>query len=151
MISIEVDRRRIEVPVGFSVKEALESLGYNITMHPADKGLFMPCQVGGCWACALEIDGEVRPACSTQVQEGMRIKTGAPRGTPQRMVAGFMGHKVGGVGTPWWLESGLGFIEVWMSEILKVYYVKRQVLQFHARFIRSSARHTVVEIQRFSR
>ena len=111
MTTIEVDGRRIEVPSGFSVKEALEKLGYDTTMYPSDKGLFMPCQVGGCWACALEIDGEAIPACTTQVQEGMRIKTGAPRGTPRRMVAGFMGHKAGGVGTPWWLESGLGFIE----------------------------------------
>ena len=111
MTTIEVDGRRIEVPSGSPVKEALERLGYNISMHPADKGLFMPCQVGGCWACALEIDGESRPACTTQVQEDMRIRTGATRGTPRRMVAGFMGHKAGGVGTPWWLESGLGFLE----------------------------------------
>ena len=111
MTTIEVDGRRIEVPSGFSVKEALEKLGYNITLHPSDKGLFMPCQVGGCWACALKIDGEARPACTAQVQEGMRIRTAAPMGTPRRMVAGFMGHKTGGVGTPWWLESGLGFIE----------------------------------------
>jgi len=111
MTTIEVDGRSIQVPSDLSVKEALEVLGFSIAMHPSDKGLFMPCQVGGCWACALEIDGAHRPACMHDAGAGGRIKTAASKGTPRRMVAGFMGHMAGGVGTPWWLKSGLGFLE----------------------------------------
>jgi pyruvate formate lyase activating enzyme len=63
MASIEVDGLAMEVPEGFSVKEVLETLGFQITMFPPDPGLFMPCQTGGCWSCAADIDGELHPAC----------------------------------------------------------------------------------------
>ena len=48
MASIEVDGIAVEVPEGSSVIEALEALGFQITMIPSDPGLFMPCQTGGC-------------------------------------------------------------------------------------------------------
>lgn len=70
----------------------------------------MPCQTGGCWSCAVDIDGELGPACITKVHPGMNIKTDASRFTPRRIVGGFMGHHVGGVGTPWWLKGD--YIEV---------------------------------------
>ncbi len=85
-------------------------MGFEITMFPSDKGLFMPCQIGGCWTCAVEADGELRPACVSPVKQKMKIKTDTSGLTPKRLVGGFMGHHVGGVGTPWWLKGD--YIEV---------------------------------------
>ena len=76
MISIEVDGKAVEAKEGSTIKEALEALGYEITLFPSDGGLFMPCQTGGCWACALDVDGRLMPACTTTVGSGMRIRTG---------------------------------------------------------------------------
>jgi len=81
MISIEVDSRAVKVAEGCTIKEALESLGFEIALHPAEKGLFMPCQTGGCWACAVDVDGSLAPACATSVSQGMRIMTGRERMT----------------------------------------------------------------------
>jgi len=81
MISIEVDGRAVKVAEGCTIKEALESLGFEIALHPAEKGLFMPCQTGGCWACAVDVDGSLAPACATSVSQGMRIMTGRERMT----------------------------------------------------------------------
>ena len=77
MISIEVDGKSAEVPEGCSVKEALEILGFEITMFPSTEALFMPCQTGGCGSCALDIDGQLTPACISKVHQGMKIKTDA--------------------------------------------------------------------------
>lgn len=110
MVSIEVDGQSMEVQEGTSIKQVLEALGFQITMFPSDPGLFMPCQTGGCWSCALDIDGELRPACVSAAQHGMRIKTDTSSLTPRRLVGGFMGHRAGGVGTPWWLKGD--YIEV---------------------------------------
>jgi pyruvate formate lyase activating enzyme len=110
MISIEMDGISVEVPDGYSIKEVLESLGFRITMIPSKEELFMPCQTGGCWTRAVDVDGELKPACVSTVNQGMRIKTNPSNLTPRRIVGGFMGHHVGGVGTPWWLKGD--YIEV---------------------------------------
>jgi pyruvate formate lyase activating enzyme len=110
MASIEINGIAVEVPEGSSIKETLEALDFEITIFPSDEGLFMPCQTGGCWSCAVDIDGELRPACVSKVQQGMKVKTSASNLTPRRIVGGFMGHRVGGVGTPWWLKGD--YIEV---------------------------------------
>jgi pyruvate formate lyase activating enzyme len=101
-VTIEVDGKMLRVPERISVKAALAELGYKVGSSPDEEGLFAPCGVGACWACAVEVDGEVRPACVTAIKEGMRIKTEVPQDyTPRRIVLGFMGHETGGVGTPW--------------------------------------------------
>lgn len=101
-VTIEVDGKVLRVPERISVKAALAELGYKVGSSPDEEGLFAPCGVGACWACAVEVDGEVRPACVTAIKEGMRIKTEVPQDyTPRRLVLGFMGHETGGVGTPW--------------------------------------------------
>jgi pyruvate formate lyase activating enzyme len=110
MASIEVNGRLVEVPDGCSIKEALEALGIEITMFPSDEGHFMPCQTGGCWACAVDVDGKLQPACVSAVRPEMRIKTDVSGFAPRRIAGGFMGHHVGGVGTPWWLKGE--YIEV---------------------------------------
>lgn len=109
-IPIELDGKAVEVPEEGTVDKALQSLGYPISKFPGDPGLFMPCQTGGCWSCALNIDGRLAPACITTVHGEMRIKTDSESLTPRRLAGGFMAHRVGGVGTPWWLAKD-GYLE----------------------------------------
>ena len=64
-------------------------------------------------SCAMEVDGVPLPICVTQVQEGMKIqKEFSHPISPLRIVHGFQGHPVGGVGTPWNLKASGRNIEV---------------------------------------
>ena len=111
-VSIDIDDVSQEVPSGISVQKALELSGYRISKYPEQDSLFAPCETGGCWSCAVEVNGEVKPACITSVSDGLRIKTRLSESyAPKRVVSGFSGHPVGGVGTPWWLKGGRGYIE----------------------------------------
>ncbi len=110
-VEIEVEGRRVEVDVPATVKRALEQAGYKFSDVPGE-GIYSPCGVGGCWSCAVEVDGEVRPACITPVREGMKIKLEFEDPGPFRLVEGFHGHTVGGVGTPWHLKKRGRYIEV---------------------------------------
>lgn len=49
-VTIEVDGKTVKVPERISVKEADEL------------GIWASCQVGSCWSCAVEVDGQIRPA-----------------------------------------------------------------------------------------
>ncbi len=109
-VSIDVDGIAAEVPEGAAVKDALQFLGHPIGRFPGDPGAFMPCHTSGCLACALDIDGKLAPACITPVRQGMRIKTELGGLIPRRLIGGFMAHRVGGVGTPWWLAKD-GYLE----------------------------------------
>jgi len=112
IVSIEVDGRITKAQDGIPIKKALEMSGYKVSKYPEQGSLIMPCEVGGCWSCAIEINKEVKPAYITKVKDGMRIRTELPDDyIPKRIIHGFNGHTVGGVGTPWWLKSGYGYIE----------------------------------------
>ncbi|NIO16625.1 MAG: radical SAM protein [Deltaproteobacteria bacterium] len=109
-IRVEVDGEGALVPENTTVKRALEHLGVRFGKLP--DGILAPCGTGGCFSCAVEIDGVVKPCCVTKVHEGARIRTRLPGDhVPRRIVGGFMGHTVGGVGTPWNLKAR-GVIEV---------------------------------------
>jgi pyruvate formate lyase activating enzyme len=111
-LSIEVNGKRARVQDGITVKRALEMTGYEVTEYPKKSSLFVPCEVGGCWGCAVEVKKQIRPACITAVRDGLRIRTQLPDDyIPKRIVHGFTPHTVGGVGTPWWLKGGHGYIE----------------------------------------
>lgn len=111
-IRICVDGEHFYVPKGITVLKALELLGYEISKFPEKEGIFAPCNSGGCYSCALEIDGVIKPSCITKIKEGMNISTELPESfVPLRIVHGWMGHPVGGVGTPWWLK-GKYYVEV---------------------------------------
>lgn len=87
--------------------------GYKVTKFPETEALFAPCEVGGCWSCAVVIDGEPQPACKTPVKDGLDINTSLPeKHQPNRIIHGFTGHPVGGVGTPWTLKQVHRYIEV---------------------------------------
>ncbi|MDY6842840.1 MAG: radical SAM protein [Thermodesulfobacteriota bacterium] len=101
-ITIEIDGSRVQVPEKISVKEALRKIGYTVSAIPAENALFTPCGVGACSSCAMEVNGKIQPTCVTAIEEGMTIKTQLPHEyTPRILVVDFMGHPVGGVGTPW--------------------------------------------------
>ena len=107
-VTVRVDGEKFQVPAGITILEALRFLGYRISSLPWEGDIYAPCGVGGCWSCAVLVDGELKPSCVTPISEGMEIWTRVPESyTPLRAVHGFMGHPVGGVGTPWWLK-GLG-------------------------------------------
>jgi pyruvate formate lyase activating enzyme len=111
-VIIYVNGKATVVPESIPVKEALSFSGHPVARMPQEGGIFAPCEVGACFSCAVEIDGVVKPACVTGVEDGMRIRTSVPENyEPRRIVGGFMGHTVGGVGTPWDFK-GKGFIEV---------------------------------------
>jgi len=111
-IEIKVDGEKFSVPEKITVKKALELIGYTTSKFPGEGDIFVPCEVGGCYSCAVKIDRETKPSCVTGVKEGMEIETEIPKDyTPKRLVHGWMGHSVGGVGTPWWLKEGYGYVE----------------------------------------
>jgi len=111
-VSIELDGKMVKVPEGITVKRALEISGYKVTKYPEKGSLFAPCEVGGCWSCAVEVNNEPKPACITPVKKGLRINTELPQDySPKRIVHGFSGHTVGGVGTPYGLKGYHGYIE----------------------------------------
>jgi pyruvate formate lyase activating enzyme len=81
--------------------------GHDARKYPERGSLFVACEVGGCWSCAVEINEEIRPACVTAIRDGLRIRTQlAEDYIPKRIVHGFAGYAVGAVGTPWWLKGG---------------------------------------------
>lgn len=118
LVRIKIDERSFEVPERITLLKALELAGYRIGKLPGENKIFAPCRTGGCWSCAALIDKELKPGCITPVSEGMRIFTGRKvisKAGVRRLVSGFHGHSVGGVGTPYWLKpKGLasGYIEV---------------------------------------
>lgn len=105
-VQIRVDGETLYVPEKTTVKKALEIAGLTFSKFPGEGDFFAPCEVGGCYSCAVEVDGVLRPSCVTKVADGMKITTRLPEDqAPLRLVHGWMGHPVGGVGTPWWLKG----------------------------------------------
>jgi pyruvate formate lyase activating enzyme len=112
-VTIQFNDESLKIPSGITVKQALELSGYIATKFPEKEALFVPCEVGGCWSCVVLVDGEHRPACITPVRDGIHINTSLPENyQPKRIIHGFTGHMVGGVGTPWSLKHAHRYIEV---------------------------------------
>ncbi len=98
-----------------TVLQALRFTGYKITSSfPSKDSLFTPCRTGGCYSCAVVIDNELKQACITPISDGMRIETDVSNRNPLRIISGFQGHFVGGVGTPKNIipSSHSGYLEV---------------------------------------
>jgi len=113
-VTIVVDGDRFAVPERVTVKRALELLSLEFGKFPGETKIFAPCETGGCYACALLVDGDPKPACVTPVREGITVDLTLPKDyVPLRRVSGYQPHPVGGVGTPWWVKkSGRHYIEV---------------------------------------
>ncbi|MFX0069370.1 MAG: radical SAM protein, partial [Candidatus Hodarchaeota archaeon] len=112
LIKIHIDGQEYEVFDKITVKTALELSGFAFAKYPEEGKLSAPCETGGCYACSLEINGEIKPACHTEVSERMHIRTDTSKKPPIRLVGGFSPHSVGGVGTPWDLKTRERYIEV---------------------------------------
>ncbi len=111
-VRIEVDGAVFRVPRGITVKKALELCGYTFTITPRKDGLYAPCRTGGCWSCAVEIDGELERSCITPVRDGMVIRTDVSDRPPLRILHGPQPHSVGGKATPWSEKRKGLYIEV---------------------------------------
>ena len=111
-VRITVDGAAYEVPERITIRKALELLGFSTSRLPGEGELYVPCETGGCFSCAVEADGELVPACITPVRDGMAIRLVEPAQKLLRRVSGFQPHPVGGVGTPWWLKDAGRYIEV---------------------------------------
>ncbi len=124
-IEIKVNHERYTVPEGVTVLRALELIGFSILPFKDSKGrevgelseteILAPCRTGGCWSCAVIVNGDLKPSCVTPVEVGMEIITcreEIEQKEHKRVISGFQGHAVGGVGTPYWIKPrtlGLGF------------------------------------------
>jgi pyruvate formate lyase activating enzyme len=98
---------KIDVKVSGLIKDALNAAGIETCKFPPEKenkGVFMPCDTGGCWACAVLVDGNYALSCLTPLYENMQIQV-LENPPPLRVVSGFGAHTVGGVGTPHQLKK----------------------------------------------
>ncbi|MFW9966765.1 MAG: radical SAM protein [Candidatus Thorarchaeota archaeon] len=101
-VTITVDGNPVEVPENTTIKQALETLGMVFSRFPDSQHFFAPCETGGCYACAVLVDGELLPSCHTSVKSSQSIHTKLNDGPhPLRIVGWHQSHTVGGVGTPW--------------------------------------------------
>jgi pyruvate formate lyase activating enzyme len=106
-VTVQIDSNRISVPKNITIKAALQIAGYKFVRYPEKNAIFSPCNTGGCWSCAVIANKELVRSCITAVKDGMHISTDIDDFTPKRLVNGFSGHTVGGVGTPWYLKGYL--------------------------------------------
>ncbi len=106
-IHININGKSFSVPERITLKDALGFAGIYFS-HGDSRA---PCGVGGCWCCAVTVDGVAKPACITGVKEGMVIDTRTEI-IPRRVVTGFNPHMVGGVGTPVSIRDYIHPVEV---------------------------------------
>jgi pyruvate formate lyase activating enzyme len=115
-VELILDGQPVQVPERITLLQALELRGYTIGTFPGEGQITAPCRTGGCWTCAVQVDGELKPSCITPVKAGMVVEADPAklsRREPQRLVFGFSGHMVGGVGTPWEAKAARGgWVEV---------------------------------------
>lgn len=103
VIYLTLDGNRVAVPEQVTILQALEASGYTVSHHPKQHGdIFAPCKMGGCGACSVLVNGQLKPSCTTKVAEGMEICTEPARiisKEPVRLANHFQGYK-GGIAGP---------------------------------------------------
>lgn len=111
-VTIFFDDLRFEVPKT-TVAKALQTIGFKFKDPGNEPSL--SCKTGGCWSCALLINGKVERACITPVKDNMKISFGEFE--PRRIIHGPEPHLVGGKATPWWEVDYLHYVEaaVWTA------------------------------------
>src|ERR1035438_10221119 len=89
-VSVEIDGHSIMVPAGTSIMRAAASVGEQIPKLCATDTLRA---FGSCRLCLVEIEGRkgYPASCTTQVAEGMKIRTQSERLSGLR--GGVMGHR----------------------------------------------------------
>ncbi len=106
-VKISIDGVIYEIPEYVTVKQALKLIGYDF---PPQIGDF--CETGGCWSCAVIINGNLERSCITPVVDGMKIETNIEDTEPLRIIHGPQPHTVGGKATPWNEKKRGRYIEV---------------------------------------
>ncbi len=110
-VKIFVEGMEVEVPRDITIKDALQCLGYSLTVFPFEKAMYFPCRTGGCYSCLVSADGRFVRACITPVRKDMVIRLDEEKPV-KRIVSEPEGHSVGGVGTPWWVKGKGRAVEV---------------------------------------
>ena len=114
-LTMIIDGDPVTVHDRLTVLSALEHQGFKVSLFPGEGDLTAPCRTGGCWACAVLVNGKLKPSCITPVQDGMVVETTPAKLATvqsQRLILGFSGHMVGGVGTPWEAKAArTGWVE----------------------------------------
>jgi NADH-quinone oxidoreductase subunit G len=74
MLRAEIDGIKIELEEQISILDAAKLSKINIPTLCYEEGLSI---YGGCRLCVVEIEGEelLKPACATEIEDGMKIKT----------------------------------------------------------------------------
>jgi len=97
------------------VKDALVSAGIKINKFLEEdeaESVFMPCDCGGCWSCAVKINGRLSLSCNTPLEEDMDIQTIKSPDKTLRVVSSLGAHTAGGVGTPYFLKKEKRPVEI---------------------------------------
>jgi NADP-reducing hydrogenase subunit HndD len=83
LIKLNIDGKNVEVPRGTTIHKAARSIGIDIPVlcYMELKDLNIENKPGGCRICVVEVEGarNLVPSCSTDVQEGMVVKTSSLR------------------------------------------------------------------------
>ncbi|RLE99607.1 MAG: radical SAM protein [Thermoprotei archaeon] len=116
-IRVEIDDVEYSMPERITVLKAIELAGYSIGVYPNEARIHAPCRTGGCWSCAVEINGSLERSCITPLEEGMKISTDVREQVPLRIVHGPEPHTVGGKATPYYEKRRGKFIEaaIWVA------------------------------------
>jgi NADP-reducing hydrogenase subunit HndD len=79
MVKLTIDHKQIEVPSGTTIYKAAKQAGIEIPVlcYMDLKDLKIEHKPGGCRVCVVEVDGRrnLAPSCSTEVTEGMVVRT----------------------------------------------------------------------------
>ena len=82
-VKLTIDGKTVEVPKGTTVYKAAKELGIEIPVlcYMDLKDLNIENKPGGCRICSVEIEGRrnLAPSCSTDVAEGMAVRTNSMR------------------------------------------------------------------------
>jgi len=83
LVKLTIDGRQVEVPKGMTIHKAAKSIGIDIPVlcYMDLKGLNIENKPGGCRVCVVEVEGRknLPPSCSTEVMEGMVVRTNSIR------------------------------------------------------------------------
>ena len=83
LVKITIDGNKVEVPAGTTIYKAAKQLDIDIPIlcYMDLKDLNIENKPGGCRICSVEVEGRrnLAPSCSTDVAEGMVVKTNSMR------------------------------------------------------------------------
>ncbi len=83
LVTLTIDGNKVEVPAGTTIYKAAKELGIDIPVlcYMDLKSLNIENRPGGCRICSVEIEGRrnLAPSCSTDVAEGMVVRTNSMR------------------------------------------------------------------------